>query len=134
MNLPRISWNTKTKFFSSIGKWIFFYFLLKYEARFWQRLLAQTKLPEDRKIWKENRDEVFLSQPQYKQSIDHHRERTSSLSSDQTRRVPWSVLTILAKPSSHISVIKLTYTYIIWIQIAFSRLIVGYLYERGDRK
>merc|ERR1711990_682732 len=54
---------------------------------------------------------VFLSQPQYKQSIDHHRERTSSLSSDQTRRVPLSVLTILAQPCWHISVIKLTYIY-----------------------
>merc|ERR1711874_660328 len=72
-------------------------------------LLAQTKLPEDRKIWKEKRDKVFLSQPQYKQSIDHHRETTSSLSFNQTQRVPWSVLTILAEPSCHISVTILTY-------------------------
>merc|ERR1712244_125892 len=108
-----------------------------------QRLLAQTKFPEDRRVWKEERGQVFLIQPQYKQSIDHHREGTWALSSPDTWRVPWSVLTILPRASCYIClytkymqyilVYTKVYDYIFGIfPLAFSRLIVGYLYERGD--
>merc|ERR1712173_347043 len=62
------------------------------------------------------------------------REGPPALSSPDTRRVPWSVLTILPRSSSYIC-FDTKYIIIFGIfPLAFSRLIVGYLYERGDRK
>merc|ERR1712179_874091 len=78
------------------------------------------------------RGQVLLFQPQYKPSIDHHRERSWSLSFTDTWRVPWFVLTILPRPSCCYTDTKCIHSNLVYtdvlcfmfgiIQLAFSRV------------